>query len=391
MQATENPLLLKLESTMLSLAPKFWNARTGPGAHPAELRSWEQWLQVEFPPLVREFLLWRSFSDSGGHHEFSWPGTWNLWGYLGPDFRATVAHHEFLCEMYGADLETPDGFDPDLEGEVPLQPGRWNVKWVPLFVASQGTGCLCLDMAGLFGGKVGQLVEFDDRSPNRQVTFASLEEYLEILIASVEEGLWEPESETDAEPRDREQLCEFFESRATSPLGSVRVERSQEPVGAEGEFRRASLNEFEFTAREGYNGVDPPVGERVSVWGSFGPQATGGEFLRVDIQETQGDLSRTLHLSITDQRGLRAGYKYQVGPLQDSLRSFVTLYERTPSGETQRWQVSGETQGFALITSMDDQQIELTFQFFKVERRPEKDMGNAEGSFDVSGELLLTL
>ena len=84
---------------------------------------------------------------------------------------------------------------------------------------------------------------------------------------------------------------------------------------------------------------------QVSVEGSLRPQATGGEFLWVNIKENQGDTSWVLHFSICDQRGLRAGYKYQVGPSQESIRAYVTLYERTPSGESQRWMISGETQG----------------------------------------------
>jgi cell wall assembly regulator SMI1 len=389
-QATQNSLLVRLETSLKTIAPEFWKNRSRPGATSVEVRKFEERLGIKFPSLVTEFFLWRSFTDSGGHHGFGWPSPWAEWGYDFLGFEVTVGHYDFLCEMFAVDLDSPHGFEPGAPDFEPLPPGRWNVNWIPLFLLPSGADCACLDMAGLFDGAPGQMVEYLNESSYRNVTFSSFEEYLELFVSSMELGLWKPESELDAEPRDWKELHDFFRTKALSPIESFLVEPDPVRRFFPSPTTGGRLSHLEFTPDEHFNGSGPPVTEASAVKGKITKSS-----LTIEIFEIDGDAIRSLYLSVSDEKELRVGHPYRVATQVRLTGSNLSICDATRIGEdnrqNRRWQSSARTTGNATITWVDETLLELEFIFYNVEPNPGTDSGNARGTFSISARVDLAL
>ncbi|MBT1699165.1 SMI1/KNR4 family protein [Fulvivirgaceae bacterium PWU4] len=75
---------------------------------------------------------------------------------------SALESYELLTGMIGYDFEIKNW---------------WNEHWIPLFENGSGDH-ICVDMAGIFTGDAGQIVDFWHDSPGRNVTAPSLEAFI---------------------------------------------------------------------------------------------------------------------------------------------------------------------------------------------------------------------
>src|SRR5262249_14844943 len=68
-----------------------------------------------------------------------------------------------------------------------FEEGWWRRGWVP-FLHNGGGSYLCVDITAEEGGTPGQLVAFWKADADRPIEYASLEEWIERLVSSMEDG-----------------------------------------------------------------------------------------------------------------------------------------------------------------------------------------------------------
>jgi cell wall assembly regulator SMI1 len=70
----------------------------------------------------------------------------------------------------------------------------WHRAWIPFLDA--GGDHLCVDSQGTLGGSAGQVISFFHDDSSRVIDYASLRNWLEAFVASLEADLWREESGT---------------------------------------------------------------------------------------------------------------------------------------------------------------------------------------------------
>lgn len=81
----------------------------------------------------------------------------------------------------------------DLDGMIETDfedPDWWERDWLP-FLDNGGGDHLCLDLCTDGDGKPGQLVEFWHEDADRPVPYDSLDDWLEGILASIEDGSYQ--------------------------------------------------------------------------------------------------------------------------------------------------------------------------------------------------------
>lgn len=147
-----------------------------PGLSLAEIKSLELALGVELPKEFKLFYQWKN-----GH----------------PD-------NEYQCLWYNRNLMNTEGMletwtymNELLELGEFEETNWWNPLWIP-FVENGGGDHYVLDLAGSFGGKPGQVIEFWHNDADRNIYFTSFFKWLETIILAIEQGYQNNETEADA-------------------------------------------------------------------------------------------------------------------------------------------------------------------------------------------------
>lgn len=160
-------LLARLDQWLVANRPAY-RAGLMPGASAADIDEVARRLGGELPPLLRELLSWRNgqSEDCDGVLESHW------------SLMSTKDIASAMDDM--AWVKETQGFE-DL---------WWGTDWIP-FLANIFGDHMCIDLQGAFGGKPGQLIEFRAKDEFRNITYPSLEAWLETFVVALETGMFE--------------------------------------------------------------------------------------------------------------------------------------------------------------------------------------------------------
>jgi len=140
------------------------------GATDGEIAAVEERLGVTFPDGLRALYRW-----SGGGSE------------NGP---AIMNNRNILpLETVASRREMMNGFVDDGTFD---RKHWWHKSWVP-FLHNGASSYLCWDPAGSFaeaGGVPGQVIEFWNKDPDRNIMAPGFDTWLRLFVESLEEGIW---------------------------------------------------------------------------------------------------------------------------------------------------------------------------------------------------------
>jgi cell wall assembly regulator SMI1 len=137
-----------------------------PGLSEGRIQRLEESLGVTLPDDFKIFYRWKN-----GEKENSWNFIDNSYLMTAEDIISTSKDLNELLE----------------EEEFELK-NWWNKSWIP-FMADVGGNHCCLDLAGSFGGKPGQIIDFWHDWEVRTVRHESLYKWLETLVKAFELNL----------------------------------------------------------------------------------------------------------------------------------------------------------------------------------------------------------
>jgi cell wall assembly regulator SMI1 len=160
-------LIARMDRWLASKRPDY-HARLQPGVSDQTLDAFEKRFGLKLPEPFRLLYRWRNGQSPVCSESLQ--GNWMF-----PSLEEIAPTKEMLDGMIGFDFEDPRW---------------WRKGWVP-FLSNGGGDHLCLDLAAEDGGQPGQLVVFWHDEPDRDVEYASLEEWLEELVNTMEDGTLE--------------------------------------------------------------------------------------------------------------------------------------------------------------------------------------------------------
>lgn len=161
-------VLARLEELLQSRYPEFL-AEFYPGATVAELAEFERALGFEVDERFKALYAWRN-----GHKEYATRHFQNFHD-LAP--LATILKIYTNCTDL---LDEP----PDIS--FGMRDG-WHNRWVPFLEFNRGSSSICLDMAGCFAGRVGQLVLYVYNNKCRPIVAPNIERWLEFYCELLEQ------------------------------------------------------------------------------------------------------------------------------------------------------------------------------------------------------------
>jgi len=153
-------------------------AELAPPAKPGDLAKVAKRVGAELPDVL--VALWR-WHD--GRREDCYSG---------------LQHNRQLMSIAEA-LDTMNTMDELLDAGEFEQPHWWNKRWLP-FLANGGGDNICIDFAGSFGGKPGQVIEFWHDDEDRTIVYPDVATWLHCFVETLEAGLWE-DQEGDLHPK----------------------------------------------------------------------------------------------------------------------------------------------------------------------------------------------
>jgi cell wall assembly regulator SMI1 len=142
-------------------------AKLKPGLTDEDLTALENALNVTLPEEFRALYRWRNGQSTEDYEALS--------------FRMTLLPADEILSAW----ETVTELQKDGMFETE---SHWNVRWVP-FLASDSGDLFCVDTGGVFGGPVGQVIEFWHDDYRRWMSASSLRKWLEVLVTAFETGL----------------------------------------------------------------------------------------------------------------------------------------------------------------------------------------------------------
>ena len=151
-----------------------------PGASAAAIRATEERLGYPFPEPVREWFAFHNGSESCALLEY-----WDLYSLA-----EVVAAWEVLKDLH--DRGVFDAFHSDPVG--PIRSEWWHPAWVPL-TGEPGGNHLCLDLAPLEGGCVGQVISWVHDDSVREVVAPRFPAWFEQLADGLEAGAYKVDRE----------------------------------------------------------------------------------------------------------------------------------------------------------------------------------------------------
>lgn len=166
-KATMKSALKQLERALEESCPEVWGALRR-GASEEGLAGLERAVGVKLPVELRELLQWRNGCKLGAFYG----------DYIFSSVQEIKAQYMTMKSAR--------------RGSAALR-ASYNALWIP-FLNDQVGNFYCVDMAGVLGGKPGQIVLYDRERQTHPVVFAGLVKFVETLTALAEKGLLgEPE------------------------------------------------------------------------------------------------------------------------------------------------------------------------------------------------------
>lgn len=101
-------------------------------------------------------------------------------------------------------IDTMNTMDELLDAGEFEEPFWWNKRWLP-FLANGGGDNICVDFAGCFGGKPGQVIEFWHDDDDRTIIYPDVATWLRCFVETLEAGLWH-DDEGDLHPKNETKL-----------------------------------------------------------------------------------------------------------------------------------------------------------------------------------------
>jgi cell wall assembly regulator SMI1 len=161
--------LVRLDECLRELHPTAYSSLQ-PGLTDVELKHLDAWFGRELPSSIQALYRWRNGQTQASG------------GAIQHNMRLMPSH-----EIIRVIATLP-------EDVAPAPADWWRKEWLP-FLQSPCGNLLCVDTAGAFGGRVGQLIYFDLHTELRTVEYPSVESWAECFAASLEKGLWVPSSD----------------------------------------------------------------------------------------------------------------------------------------------------------------------------------------------------
>jgi cell wall assembly regulator SMI1 len=169
-------LLPRLDALLRERRPGYY-AALRPGLTDLEWDAFRSRLGLDVPAALRALYQWKD-GQRGDCYE-------NIHGNYMFVPAESVLETKRICDgMIGSDFD---------------RPGWWEPTWVP-FLDNGGGDNLCLDVAGAYGGRPGQLVEFWHDREKRGIRYPSLEHWVFQVVESLDPSPDNRHPETDTGP-----------------------------------------------------------------------------------------------------------------------------------------------------------------------------------------------
>jgi cell wall assembly regulator SMI1 len=160
-------LIAGMDRWLATNRPDYY-AKLQPGVTDAALTEFENQFQLKLPNSFCALYAWRNGQRA--------------------DCSASLQDNRMFSSL--EDIATTKELMDGMIGTDFDDPKWWRRGWVP-FLSNGGGDHLCLDLVAEDGGTPGQVVAFWHDGKDRAIEFASLDEWLETLVESMENGTLE--------------------------------------------------------------------------------------------------------------------------------------------------------------------------------------------------------
>lgn len=167
-ETTPNPIMQawieRMGRWLAAHRPDYY-AKLQLGVTDAQLDAFEERFALTLPTEFRQLYRWRN----GQQHDY---------------FKSLQGNRMFMSlEDVTSSKQIMDNFvGCDFD-----RPGWWHFSWIP-FLDNGGGSHLCLDVTVVNGSQPGKLVAFWKADEDRPIEYASMQEWLAELVASMEDG-----------------------------------------------------------------------------------------------------------------------------------------------------------------------------------------------------------
>ena len=176
-------LIERLDMWLAENRPDYYKALQ-PGASEETVAALEEQLGVTLPTTFRDLLKWRN-----GQAPRNFDSIYQNYSLI--DAEEIAGTRQSNNELLAA-----GDFD---------QANWWDAQWVP-FLGNGGGDFYCIDYAGSFGGKKGQIIVWNHDYEARPVEHVDFDHWLQTLVEALEKGFlvdddpygWQPTEEFDA-------------------------------------------------------------------------------------------------------------------------------------------------------------------------------------------------
>jgi cell wall assembly regulator SMI1 len=173
----------QIETRLKTHTPDLWKDRRqllSPGVSEEALQQAETVLGTTLPEDFKAF--YRLYDGQGA--EFLLAGAVG-WGFC------SLTHVIGFWQMYRDFVEDGTFADQDADVTVrgPIQPVFWHLKWIPFAQSFEGSHW-CLDLAPAPGGKIGQVISWNNGDGPLEVLFPSFEALFALFLEDVEAGVY---------------------------------------------------------------------------------------------------------------------------------------------------------------------------------------------------------
>ncbi|PWN71520.1 benzoate transporter [Chryseobacterium phosphatilyticum] len=152
-------ILQQLDSHIQRLRPDFYKSLLEP-LQEEEIQGIENQYCTQIPDDLKTFYQWKNGQASSCYDAF-------LNNSMFIPLKEALELAKELTSMIGTDFEIENW---------------WNENWIPIF-HNGGGSYICYDLKGIFTGNKGQILEFWNRDPDRNVIAGSLKHLLNSLNA----------------------------------------------------------------------------------------------------------------------------------------------------------------------------------------------------------------
>lgn len=160
---TDN-LIERLDKWLRENRPDYY-LHLKPRATIEEVTKLENTLGLQLPIELKKFLYWKNGQDDDSKFLENW----------------TLLSCEDILAFWQSLTEWQENGTFDVEN-------WWNRNWIPFLYDDTGNN-VCIDMAGMFGGKPGQILYYWHDDNSREIIHESFYKWLETVVLAMEKDL----------------------------------------------------------------------------------------------------------------------------------------------------------------------------------------------------------